>query len=173
VGDEWTCSVCGERHEGIPLSWGFDEPIYWGWLDDASRLEGFCDANVCWYRVDDEPSYFVRGTIDIPIVGAEDTDDDSFVIGVWVSLSEQNMQWYLDNWTAEPDEQEKPWFGWLSNRIPVYEDTLNLKTNVYVRGSNQRPLIDVEPGSHQLARDQHDGITRERAYALAARWLHV
>ena len=70
-----------------------------------------------------------------------------------LSLSERNMQWYLDHWTAGPDEQEAPWFGWLSNRIPVYDDTLNLKTNVHVRGADLRPLIRVQRGAHQLARD--------------------
>ncbi len=173
MADAWECSICGARHEGVPLSWGFDEPIYWGWLDDASRAEGFCDANVCWYRFENEQSYFVRGTIEIPIVDGTSEDEKSFVIGAWTSLSKTNMEWYLANWEAAPSEQEASWFGWLSNRIPVYEDTLNLKVDVHVRGENLRPLIEVQRDAHQLARDQHEGITRERAYALAERWLHA
>lgn len=165
--------MCGERHEGVPLSWGFDEPIYWGWIDNASRSEGFCDADVCWYRFEGEQSYFVRGTIEIPIVDGIGEDEESFVIGAWVSLSASNMEWYLANWTAGPDDQEAPWFGWLSNRIPVYEETLNLKTNVHLRGNELRPAIEIQRGVHQLGRDQLAGISRARAHALAERWLHI
>jgi Uncharacterized protein conserved in bacteria (DUF2199) len=49
----WTCSRCGAVHEGLPLSWGFDEPAYWNWLTDEQRAEGHLDSDTCWYTEDD------------------------------------------------------------------------------------------------------------------------
>ena len=171
---EWTCSVCGASHTGAPLSWGFDEPIYWAWLSDEERAAGYCDSDLCWFTDDDgELARFVRGTIELPILDGTDPDEGSFVIGVWASLSETNFEWLLDHWTAGSDEQGEPWFGWLSNRIPVYEETLNLKTNVHLRGEDLRPLIEVQPSDHSLSRDQHHGITLARARELGERWFHA
>ena len=172
---DWACSVCGASHEGIPLSWGFDEPIYWGWLTDEERAAGHWDTDVCWYTDEDgDVARFVRGTIEVPILDPADPEEDSFVIGAWVSLSETNFDRYAQDPSAGPDEQGgEPWFGWLSNRIPVYDDTLNLKTNVYLRGRALRPLIEVQRSDHQLSRDLHDGITLERAHALGEQWFHL
>ena len=171
---EWTCSVCGARHERIALSWGFDEPIYWDWLTDEERSAGHCGTDLCWYTDDDgDVARFVRGTIELPILDRTDPDEDSFVIGVWVSLSEVNFNRYLEDPSAGREQQDEPWFGWLSNRIPVYDDTLNLKTNVHLRGETLRPLIEVQRCDHPLSRDLHDGITLSRAHELGERWLHL
>lgn len=171
---EWTCSVCGASHEGIPLSWGFDEPIYWSSLTDEERTAGHLDTDLCWFTDESgDLARFVRGTIEVPVLGGENPDEAWFVIGVWVSLSETNFNWLLEHWTAGPEEQGEPWFGWLSNRIPVYDDTLNLKTNVRLRGDGLRPLVEVEPSDHPLSRDQHAGITPGRAHELGDRWFHL
>jgi hypothetical protein len=170
---EWVCAVCGESHEGTPLSWGFDAPSYWNWLADAERASGHLDTDLCWFIDDDgDLARFVRGTIELPILDGTGQDDDSFVIGAWASLSERNFEWYRERPDAGYDEQGEPWFGWLSNRIPVYEDTLNLKTSVQLRGNGLRPLIEIQPSDHPLARDQCEGITLDRANELGARWLH-
>lgn len=171
---EWTCSICGASHEGIPLSWGFDEPIYWDWLTEEERVAGHCDTDLCWFADSDgDLARFVRGTIELPILDPVDLDEDSFIIGVWASLSEANFNRYLDNPDAGADEQREAWFGWLSNRIPVYEDTLNLRTNVYLRGENLRPLIEVQTSDYPLSRDVHEGVTLRRARELGERWLHL
>jgi len=157
----------------LPLSWGFDEPEYWIG-SDLQRASGSCDADVCWFDEDDgNRVQFVRGTIEIPIHDGGSPDEESFMIGVWASLSETNFAWLLDHWTAGAAAQGTPWFGWLSSQIPVYPDTLNLKTSVHLRGRELRPLIEVQSGHHPLARDQHDGITLARARELGEQWLHI
>lgn len=170
---EWKCATCGATHVGVPLSWGFDEPVYWSGLSDEERADGHLDTDLCRFADGEGEAHFVRGTMEIPILDATDPEEELFVIGVWASLSETNFGWLVDHWTAGPDEQGEPWFGWLSNRIPVYEDTLNLKTDVHLRGEGLRPLIEVQPSDHPLARDQHEGITLLRAYDLGQRWFHL
>jgi hypothetical protein len=173
VGQRWNCYICGALHEGLPLSWGFDEPHYWTG-SDLQRSTGSCTEDVCWFDEDDgNHVQFVRGTIEVPILDGESSEEESFLIGAWTSLSETNFRWLLDHWTAGAAEQGTPWFGWLSSHIPAYTDTLSLKTNVHLRGGELRPLIEVQRTDHPLARDQHEGITIARARELAERWLHL
>jgi hypothetical protein len=167
----WTCSVCGEVHRGSPLEWGFAAPDLWDTEQDGA--DGFLNSDLCVVaRPDGGHDRFVRGVIEIPIIDGARKDEDSFGIGAWVSLSESNFNWYVDHPEADEEEQGEPWFGWLSNRIPVYRDTLNLKTNVCLGGDRWRPSIRVQPTDHPLARDQHDGITIARARELSALWHH-
>jgi hypothetical protein len=118
-----------------------------------------------------EPSRFVRGTIEIPIVDGSVPAEASFVIGAWASLSEASFDEVVEILERDDGSEAGPWFGWLSNRIPVYPDTLNLKTSVHYR-AGLRPVIEIEPADQGLARDA-SGITLERAYELAEHWYHI
>jgi hypothetical protein len=159
-------------HQGIPLDWGFPAPAYWD--EDRDTARGFLSPDYCAIPRDATAfDYFVRGVIEIPILDGETEDEESFGIGVWVSLSEQNFKWFIDRADADRDNQGTPWFGWLSNSIPVYPETLNLKTNVHLRGPDWRPSIQLQPSDHPLARDQHDGISLARARELSALWHHA
>jgi hypothetical protein len=174
VSSDWTCSVCGKRHQGLAFSWGFEAPAHW--IEEFAERPSdryFCNEDVCWLLDDaGAPARFVRGLIEIPT--HEGTGDEAtFSIGAWVSLSETNFTWLMEHWEADDREQGDLWFGWLSNSIPVYPETLNLKTNVRLQGPNLRPLITLEPTGHPLAVDQHRGVTLARAHELAHRWLHL
>ena len=173
VAATWTCAVCGTVHEGIPLEWGFAAPAYWDQARD--KAEGwFLTSDLCVVRREDGDSdYFVRGVIEIPIIDGEGEDEESFGIGAWVSLSEPNFEWYVDHPEADNRDQGDPWFGWLSNSVPVYAETLSLKTNVYLRGQQRRPRIQIQPSDHPLALDQQTGITIAHARNLSARWHHA
>jgi hypothetical protein len=169
--ETWKCSVCGALHEGLPLDWAFDAPAYWN--EDKHAGDGFHNADLCVIpRTDEGDDHFVRGLIEIPILDSTADASDYFGIGAWVSLSERNFKWYVAHFEATEDEQGEPWFGWLSNSIPIYPDTLGLHTNVHLRGGDLRPLIEVEPTDNPLSLDQRHGITLERARELSARWFH-
>ena len=156
------------------MSFGFDAPAYWDGEPGVAADGSFCGTDTCVMRDGNgEPVQFVRGVIEIPVPDATTADESAFSIGVWVSLSEKNFTWLLENWSAEESEQRDPWFGWLSNRVPVYPDTLNLKTHVRLQGERRRPLIELEPTDHPLPVDQRRGVTLRRAHELAQRWLHA
>lgn len=164
----WTCGVCGEVHEGIPLEWGFDAPAHW---DSAVEANGYLSSDICVVQRPEGEGYdrFIRGVIEIPIVDGERQDQASFGIGAWVSLSEQNFEWYVKHPESDEQNQNGPWFGWLSNRIPVYPDTLNLKTNVRLRGERWRPSIDVQPADHPPGKGSaRRDYARLRARAIRA-----
>jgi hypothetical protein len=168
----WTCSICGVVHDGVPLDWGFDAPAYWNEERDADG--GHLDSDLCAIsRGDGDFDRFARGLIEIPILDGTAPDEKYFGIGAWVSLSAPNFNWYAEHFEADADEQGGPWFGWLSNSIPVYPETLSLKTNVHLRGEGWRPLIEIQPSEHPLSVDQRNGIPLARAHELAAQWTHA
>ena len=110
----------------------------------------------------------MRGVIPIPIIGSEAL----FMWGVWVSLSREHFFRMSELWNDPKIVEEPPYFGWLSNNIPVYPNTLNLKTNIFSRNVKHRPYIELEPTNHPLALEQRRGITCERVEEIAAIMMH-
>jgi hypothetical protein len=147
------CSCCGELHEGSP-SIGFDAPLHYAELDaDERAAQAQLGDDLCTIDHTDRRDHFVRVCLE-----------------VWVSLSAENFARYRETWDA-PDTADR-YFGWFCNRLPGYPDTLNLKTLVHPRGEGLRPWIELEPGEHPLAIDQHQGLSMSRAQALAELVLH-
>lgn len=151
----WTCRCCGKQYNSLPLDFGFDAPHHWLVIpqDERSRF-GELDSDVC--RIEDD--IFVRGVIEIPITGL----NEPFRWGAWTSVSAESFTRILDLWNAPVIENEPPKFGWLCNTISVYPDTLHLRTNLYLRSGNKRPLIELDPTDHPLAIEQRQGISIER-----------
>ncbi|MEU3923530.1 DUF2199 domain-containing protein [Streptomyces sp. NPDC029004] len=113
--------------------------------------------------------HFVKGMIEIPIVGSEEV----FSWGVWVSLSRENFSRSADLWETLGREAQKPYFGWLTTDLPVYSPTtLNLKTHVHTRPVGERPYVELEPTDHPLAVEQRAGITLDRVREIAEAVLH-
>jgi hypothetical protein len=66
----------------------------------------------------------------------------------------------------------RPAFGWFSNRLPFYPETVNLRTQVRPRTGGNRPLLELEPTAHPLAADHMSGISIGRAQAIAEAAMH-
>lgn len=162
---KYTCSICGEVHEGLP-DFACSAPTYYDWVPEQERARRcFLTSDFC---VIDEQDYFVRAVLYVPINGT----DESFGWGVWTSLSQKNFNRYGKLWDAEDVSEEGPYFGWLSNRLPIYPDTLGLKVKAHLRNEGLRPLLELEPTDHPLAVDQREGIAWNRAVDIVARLMH-
>lgn len=158
------CSACNEVHHGIP-DLVFDCPIYYHQMSEADRrAKATLTEDTCVIADED---FFVRGALEIPIHGR----DETFAYSVWVSLSAGNFDRYEALFEKE-EPDEAPYFGWLSSWIPGYADTLSLKTKVHLRPFPQRPRIELEPTKHRLAIDQREGIDIERLEHLIQLALH-
>jgi hypothetical protein len=163
----WTCRCCGRQYATLPLDYAFDAPTYWRQLSDEERKGSFLSSDVCVIGED----RFLRGCLEIPVRGRT----ERFAWGVWASLSEASLTRAYELWDAPKIPPEEPArFGWLSNELKrVYDaSTLNLKTAVRFRAGHLRPLIEVEPSDHPLAREQAEGITVDRVQEIAAALLH-
>lgn len=161
----YVCRGCGQRHKGLPFSYGAQAPAYW--RDELSGDErSVLEDETCIIQAQ---HYFVRARLVIPVLDA----DDNFEWGVWVSLSRDNFRRTLDLWTAPERVQEPPYFGWLSTQLPAYPtETLNLKTEVHTDQVGTRPHVILEPTDHPLAVEQRTGITLARVQEIAGSVLH-
>ena len=162
----WTCSRCGTEHESVPLDWGYDRPLYW---DGPRNDEDWLAEDLCtWTDDDGRRSYFIRGVLYIPI---HDTDE-TLGYGVWSSLSENSFKRVYDLWDDPARVDEEPYFGWLSNSLPGYPETLNLPLDVVVDEVDGRPSLVLHDGDHPLIDEQRQGISIERVRAIAELNMH-
>jgi hypothetical protein len=113
VPSNWRCSCCGKDHSGLPLDYAVELPQYYvewrqGLSDEELKKRSFLNSDIC---VVDE-YYFVRGVIEIPIIGFQDT----FRWGVWVSASKKSFDEITELWDKDPSGYG-PYFGWLNNDV--------------------------------------------------------
>ena len=160
------CETCGKYHDELPMDLGADAPAIYFHIPEEER-ESRCELNndVC---VVDEEHFFIRGCLEIPVVDC----DRPFTWGVWASLSKDSFRRTFELWEQVGRESEPPYFGWLSTSLPLYPETLNLKTHVHTRPVGQRPFIELEPTDHPLAVEQHEGITMDRVKEIASQLMH-
>jgi hypothetical protein len=151
------CSVCGNAHDGLPdVAFRWPDP-YFGIpeAERSTRVKG--SEDLCSI---DEEDFFVRGVIVVPV----SEQDAGWGIGAWVSLKQENFDTYRNNYNTS---EIGPFFGWLCNRLPFYEEeTWALKTTVHFQGNNQRPLIEIQEADHPLYSDFSCGVSLERAWQL-------
>lgn len=148
------------------MDFGPDAPAPYDSIPEEER-EARCELNadLC---VIDEGEFFIRGCLEIPVVDGP----RPFVWLVWTSLSEQSFKRTAEIWEMPGRENEPPFFGWLCNSLPLYPETLLLKTNVHTRPLGQRPLVELELTDHPLAIEQRTGITMDRVREIVERLMH-
>jgi hypothetical protein len=176
-GLRWKCGSCEEWHTGPCLDFGFSQPSHWNkefekksqWTNLIPRSlrkssPTFLDQDFC--SIDGE-SFFVRGLIHLPIIGAA----ESLRWGVWGSLSRENFERLLEM-DGDPARVElPPMFSWLSSRIDDYPDTLSLKMYAHIQEPGTRPHFRLERSDHPLSVEYHHGITPERVREIMLRRL--
>lgn len=155
----YQCSCCGAE---VPRSYYVPAPDVWS---SPNKSEGsVLEEELCVVVArGGREHFFIRGNLEIPIQG----EKVGFAYTAWVSLSATNFQRAIDLWEEPSRVDEPPYFGWFSNRLPGYPDTLNLKTLIHTRGVGRRPSIQLEPTDHPLAREQRDGIPPHRMVEIA------
>lgn len=136
---------------------------------DGGREQDLLTEDLCrWTDDEGKPNFFIRGLITIPVLDA----DDAFRYGVWSSLSETSFRRVVELWDDPARVEEEPYFGWLSNSLPGYPDTLGLPLDVVTPVLELRPSFLLHDGEHPLVREQREGITTNRIRELAELNLH-
>jgi hypothetical protein len=158
----WTCSCCGLTFNSLPMDYAFAAPRNWLALAETER-SARCKLtdDIC---VINDVEYYVRGCLEIPVSGIS----EKFVWGVWVSVSEESLRYYLARWDAQIDENEPPRFGWLSTWISGYPEPNEIRCHVFLRSGNLRPRVVLQPTDYALAIEQHHGISLDRVKQIAA-----
>ena len=84
------CRCCGRQFNTLPLDFACEAPDHWFEIPESERdARGKLDSDVCMI---DDKDIFVRGCLEIPIIGQE----DCFIWGVWVSVSKASFTRILD-----------------------------------------------------------------------------
>src|SRR3954466_4837378 len=80
----FTCSTCGEMHEGVP-TFGADAPYFYVELPEEEKAtRGLLGTDDC---IIDGNQYFIRGCIEVAIQG----EPKPFAWGAWVNVSESDF----------------------------------------------------------------------------------
>lgn len=163
------CAQCGKLHRGSP-SFGYAKPPSYFDVPEAERGQRiFLTGDVC---VIDDRTFYIRALLEIPIRRAW----EPFAWGVWVTQSQESFRRYLE--TFDQDQTGMGSFGWLGVDLPTYRRTAKgvdiefLKCNVLWGPRRGRPLVELQDSDHPLCADQRQGISWERAIAIAQTAMH-
>ena len=164
----WACSKCGEWHDGVPFSFAADSPAPYANLNEAERAKrGAISTDQC---VIDDKVFFIRGCLEVPIIGYP----DPFVWGLWVSVFQHDYEAISSLWDTPGRElKQGPFKGRLSNSLKAYPETFNLRVSLQIQPVGVRPLIYVNEPDHLLALDQKNGTATVRAQEIASIELHA
>jgi len=166
-GDTFTCSRCGQAHEGPPLAYGADYPEAWAEVPEAQRRRRVVmSEEQC---IIDRQDFYVRARLVIPVTDGP----EPFEWGVWVSLGQKSFMRMAELWSTPGRESEPPYPGWLQTALPCYPPTVSLKGMIRTRPVGERPTLELDPTDHPLVREQQSGITMERVREIAELLLHA
>jgi hypothetical protein len=148
--------TCGVWHDERPTCFIMSLPEAVFQMPEAQRKKRV-EAGSDQYILDGK-HFFILGNLDVPVRDSE----EALRWSVWSTLSEANFRRASELWEAAGRESEPPYSGWLSNQIPGYPSTINIKALVQTRPVGVRPQIKVLEEGHPLAIDQETGISAER-----------
>ena len=151
-------------HDISELTLGTNAPAHWNEETHSEAEDCELTDDQC---VIDGRDFFIRGCLDIPIRGTE----QSFRWGVWTTLSEENFCKISEHWDDPQRIELGPHFGWLSTPLPGYPDTINLKCRVHHQAPGIRPMIEVMECDHPLAMHYRDGIPADELLAIIHPYL--
>lgn len=148
----WRCPSCGQAHDDLPAA-AVSAPRVWSDASERERSEVFeLTTDTCIWKGE---HFFIRGCLELPFTDRA----GAFQFGVWTSLSRDNFNTYLETYDdPEPRRDMPPMFGWFSNSLPGYPETLNLKCSIRPRIGGLRPLIELEASDHPLSVQQRQGL---------------
>lgn len=158
----FTCSICGRWHDqelldvraGVP-----EEVLAIPAGEREERVVTSPDGD--FTSIMDADRHFVRALIELPI-----DEGTHFGWGVWVNLSRDDVAEIAGLWD-DPDGYGRAFRGELATHMPSYGETVGLPGAVTLRETNLLPIFLLDEGGNPLVREQHAGITLERARELA------
>jgi hypothetical protein len=150
--------------QGLPPAMAFAEPDNWNALNESQKNEQNIDSDFCLIERADATERYIRCVL--PFVIAE--TGEAFELGVWMSVSEASLHIYREGFDTGV-YQSQGCFGYLSNRIAEFSDTINLPADIYFRNGNQRPLVQLHKSEHPLVVAQMNGLELSTVEKLASR----
>jgi len=147
------------------MSMGFDPPLVWARLDDATRAASWADTDFCEINYGNgNTERFIHRVLPLRVADL----DEEFTFAVWCSVSEKSWEVYKAGYGGG-EYSEQGCFGFLVDRIPDLETTENLPANLWYQPDGLRPVVMLHEGEHPLIRAQEQGI----GMAQVERWASM
>ncbi len=158
----WFCKCCGKQFDTLQLAYALDIPDPWLAIPEHERrLRATLTTDRC---IIDGTQFLIRARIELPVQDCAET----FIWGLWASVSREHYDRIAALWSVEIRDQEPPIPATLGSDISVYPPTTGLACTLHLRNAGRRPSIRLAPADHPLAIEQRDGVTLERVQEIAA-----
>src|SRR5215471_5214851 len=96
--DGYVCEICGQFHAGQYISLAYDSPDPYAALKDDEKDRAHLGTDDCVIGND---QFYLRGIIELPIVGL----DESFLWGAWAGVWEKDYDEFAAHYDAEGREK--------------------------------------------------------------------
>lgn len=159
-GSSAPCDVCQQVHRDLTRVLGSSAPDDWLAVSEGERLEAELTPDVCILPFRGGTRHFIRGHIQLPVLGPE---PEVFVWAVWAEVDEESMSAIARTWSDPNRAATAPLTGRLATELPYEQPTRGLQVIIHTRDPGMAPLLMMSSGSyHDLAAEQRDGVTLHR-----------
>jgi hypothetical protein len=155
----FTCSICGQVHEGLTTDWACTLPDDVWAIPEAQRLEAATfTEDLCQFG----ERYFIRCVLPVRLREAA----DEFNWGAWAEVEWPTFERYLalydQDGSAEPQHK-----GTLANALEPYSESFGATVLIQFRDPTKRPTLWLTNGDQsELAREQRTGIDNARYHEI-------
>ena len=155
------CPCCDKMVPANSIELTFRKPDYIAAMDDED-IEEKCNYNDDIFIYENE-SFYVRCILPLPV----HDKGDSYCLGVWAKVSENDFQHIYDLWDEKDQTNEEPIDGLLANEVPLTTGSINSEITIQLIGDKSRPVVTVTNQDCSLYQEQTCGITihRENEYS--------
>ena len=162
-----TCPYCEELHDLLAFEPSFRMPDAYLAVPPAQReFRTMATKDACAIRDMDDSNrrYFLRVLAPFYVEGLP----DPVSWGVWVEVKERDFQRVQELWSAPEQAEEPPFFGTMANKLPAYENTLEITGVVTLTDPTHIPAFNATaPEDHRFVIEQRTGVSTQRV----AEWL--
>ena len=154
----FTCSTCGETHDGLPTDHGWKLPDdVWAIPDGERSKQAKFNSDLCQFG----NRFFIRCLLKLPF----NQQPDYYGWGVWVEVVEPDFYRYVELYDKD-GSAESPVPGTIANSMPAYPPTLGLPVSVQFQSSTSRPTVSALVSGHPIAQEQATGIDNQRYHEI-------
>jgi hypothetical protein len=155
----FTCSICGDVHEGLPTDWAYTLPDDVWAIPEAQRSDAAqFNSDLCRYG----QRYFIRCLLPLALPGA----GSEFNFGAWAEVERTVFERYYELYD-EDGRGEPPYPARLANALSPYPGSLGAAVELQFRDPTTRPSLRLpEDSTSLLASEQRSGIDGVRHHEI-------
>jgi hypothetical protein len=159
MSDRFTCSICGEEHDGLVTDWAYKLPDEVWEIPESERAEkARFNNDLC--QLDERN--FIRCVLDVPFTNTP----GSFGWGAWAEVDWPTFERYLELYD-EDGSSEPARAGTLANALPAYPGSLAVPVTIQFRDPTKRPSLFLkQEDESRLAIEQRAGIDDARYHEI-------